>query len=258
MSSVEASGEGGIAVGRDAIQSFLVTGNANQFFFGEYQRLADAYLVPWSVFQRVKLDRFTGRGWLVSRVDDFLSRNDRGVFVLEARAGLGKTAFLAYLVQRGYVHHFVELARGLDGVAPGLISLAAQLVRAWELKPYITQAALPSSAGKPEFLQNLLKLAADQRDQTKPGEKIVLVVDGLDEAGTPANQNVLGLPRALPAGVYLIVSQRPVDVTLFVEGPPDPHFEPLMAEDENNLADMRAFLEKALTWPGIQKALGEG
>ena len=257
MSSVEASGERGIAVGRDAIQSILVTGNANQFFFGEYQRLADAYIHPWSVFDRVNLKRFTGRGWLESRVDDFLTQNDRGLFILEAGAGLGKTAFLAHLArERGYVHHFVELRRGLDGVAPGLMSLAAQLVRAWVLKPYITQATLPASAARPEFFQNLLKAAADQRDQTKPGEKIVLVVDALDEAGTPANQNVLGLPRALPAGVYLIVSQRPVEVTLVVEGPR--HVEPLKAEDENNLADMRAFLEKALTWPGIQKALGEG
>ena len=67
---------------------------------------------------------------------------------------------------------------------------------------------------------------------------------------------MLGLPRILPRGVYLVVSHRPVDVTLFVEGPR--HVEPLKAEDQKNLADMRAFLEKALTWPGILKALGEG
>ena len=101
MSSVEASGERGIAVGRDAIQSILVTGNANQFFFGEYQRLADAYIHPWSVFDRVNLKRFTGRGWLESRVDDFLTQNDRGLFILEAGAGLGKTAFLAHLCGSG-------------------------------------------------------------------------------------------------------------------------------------------------------------
>ncbi|MGZ3416075.1 MAG: hypothetical protein ACXVAT_19855, partial [Isosphaeraceae bacterium] len=41
-----------------------------------------------------------------------------------------------------------------------------------------------------------------------------------------------------------------------MEGPR--HVEPLKAEDQKNLADMRAFLEKALTWPGILKALGEG
>jgi len=257
MSNAEASGERSIAIGRDAIHSIFATGDHTQFFFGDYQRLADAYLHPWPVFERVQLDRFTGRGWLTSRVDDFLTCHDRGVFVLEAEAGLGKTAFLAHLArQRDYIHHFVELARGPDGVAPGLESLAAQLVRAWGLNPYTADAVLPSSAARPEFLQNLLNEAADRRDRTRPGEKIVLVVDALDEAGTPSGQNVLGLPRILPRGVYLVVSHRPVDVTLFVEGPR--HVEPLKAEDQKNLADMRAFLGKALTWPGIQKALGEG
>ena len=257
MSSVEASGERGIAIGRDAIHSIFATGDHNQFFVGDYQRLADAYLHPWPVFERVKLDRFTGRKWIEERVNAFLRENDHGVFVLEAEAGLGKTAFLAHLArERDYIHHFVELARGLDGVAPGLKSLAAQLVRAWVLNSNTAEAVLPGSAARPEFLQNLLKEAADRRDRTRPGEPIVLVVDALDEAGTPSGQNVLGLPRILPRGVYLVVSHRPVDVTLFVEGPR--HVEPLKAEDQKNLADMRAFLEKALTWPGILKALGEG
>ena len=111
----------------------------------------------------------------------------------------------------------------------------------------------PGSAGRPEFLQGLLKEAADRRDQIQPGEPIILVVDALDEAGTPAGQNVLGLPRILPKGVYLVVSQRPVEVALSVEGPRQ--VEPLKAEDAKNLADMRAFLESAVTWPGVRKAL---
>ena len=222
MSSAEASGERGIAIGRDAIHSIFATGDHNQFFVGDYQRLADAYLHPWPVFERVQLDRFTGRGWLASQVDDFLTCHDRGVFVLEAEAGLGKTAFLAHLArERGYIHHFVELARGLDGVAPGLKSLAAQLVRAWVLNPYTAEAVLPGSAARPEFLQNLLKEAADRRDRTRPGEKIVLVVDALDEAGTPApGQNVLRpASHSASKGVYLVVSQRPVEVSLTVEAP---------------------------------------
>ena len=255
MSSVEASGERSIAIGRDAIHSIFATGDHNQFFVGDYQRLAEAYLRPWPVFDRVQLDRFTGRGWLVSQVDDFLTCYDRGVFVLEAEAGLGKTAFLAHLTQqRGYIHHFVELARGLDGVAPGLKSLAAQLVRAWELNPYTAEAVLPGSAARPEFLQNLLKEAADRRDRTKPGEKIVLVVDALDEAGTPApGQNVLGLPRILPEGVYLVVSQRPVEVSLRVEAPRE--VVRIEAQGRDNLADMGEFLEQAAGWPGVKKAL---
>ena len=42
------------------------------------------------------------------------------------------------------------------------------------------------------------KLLKQTADQCQNGEKIVLVVDALDEAGTPPNQNVLGLPKVLP------------------------------------------------------------
>ena len=89
--------------------------------FGDYPELARAYLSPWSVFERVKLDRFRGRRWLDDQLDDFLNRNDCGLFIVEAEAGLGKTAFLAHLANsRGYIHHFVELAPGPDGGARGI------------------------------------------------------------------------------------------------------------------------------------------
>ena len=75
-------------------------------------RLIDAYISPRSVFERLQLDRFVGRTWLVDKVDAFLRDNDRGYFILEANAGLGKTAFLAYLVrERGYIQLFAEQAR---------------------------------------------------------------------------------------------------------------------------------------------------
>ena len=113
-------------IGRDVVRSIIVQGDHNRVFAGDYERLRDAYISPWSVFERVKLDRFVGREWLTERVDAFLRENDRGYFILEAAAGLGKTAFLAHLVkERGYIHLFAEQARGQDGIAPGLRSLAA-------------------------------------------------------------------------------------------------------------------------------------
>ena len=42
-------------------------------------------------------------------------------------------------------------------------------------------------------------------------------------------------------------------MTLSVEGPRQ--VEPLRAEDTKNLGDMRKFLESAVTWPGVRKAL---
>src|SRR5438552_1248656 len=49
---------------------------------------------------------FVGREWLRAKLQKFLAEHDRGYFVLEAEAGLGKSAFLADLVAReAYVHH---------------------------------------------------------------------------------------------------------------------------------------------------------
>lgn len=105
-SGVSAPADGSVVVGRDVINSIINTGDHNQFFIGDYERLRDAYIEPWPVFERVNLSHFVGREWLLAEVDAFLRDHDRGYFILEAEAGLGKTAFLAWLVrQRGYIHH---------------------------------------------------------------------------------------------------------------------------------------------------------
>ena len=59
---VQAQGAGAIAVGGDAINSIFVTGGVDQFFVGQYERLADAYLNPRSLYRSLDLDEFTGRG----------------------------------------------------------------------------------------------------------------------------------------------------------------------------------------------------
>ncbi len=127
--SNQTTGEGNrsVIIGRDVINSIVVT--------DDYERLRDAYIEPWSVFERVRLDYFVGREWLLREVDAFLRDHDRGYFILEAKAGLGKTTFLAWLVcERDYIHHFTELAPGLDGVGRGLKNLAAQVVLAYQQK----------------------------------------------------------------------------------------------------------------------------
>ena len=223
-----------LPVGGDVIRGIIVQGNHNRVFAGGYERLRDAYISPRDVFQHVKLDRFAGRDWLIAKVDDFLRDHDQGYFILEAEAGLGKN--------RDAIHLFAEQARGQEGVAYGLKSLAAQLILTWRLQPYSADDVLPGAAVRPDFLGSLLHEAAQRRDLRRPSERIGLVVDGLDEAGTPPGQNVLGLPRVLPKGVYLLVSHRPIPVALTVEHPK--HRERLKAEDDQNLRDMRDYLER--------------
>lgn len=224
-----------------AIRDLASLGHDLRARLGQAGFVADSYIDPRPVFERLDLDRFTGRLWLTSEVDAFLAENDRGYFLLEADAGLGKTAFLAHLVQeRGWVHHFVELAPGLDGVGPGLRNLASQIALAWRLEPYTSRQFLPAASVRPDFLQGLLFEAAKRRNEVAPDEKIVLVVDALDESAAPQGQNVLGLPRVLPQGVYLVVSQRPMEVVLATEGPRRAFL--LDSAEPRNEEDMRAFL----------------
>jgi hypothetical protein len=135
-SQVVAAETRSVAVGRDVIGT-LITGDRNQVFIGRYERLRDYYLSPWETFARHDPDRFVGRKWLTDQVDEFLSRERCGYFVLEADAGLGKSAFLAELVRtRGYLHHFVRPGPA-SRVDTALRSLAAQLVRVTDSDPYL-------------------------------------------------------------------------------------------------------------------------
>jgi hypothetical protein len=64
------------------------------------------------------LPHFAGRQWLLDVIDEFLRSADRGYFVLEADAGLGKTTFCAWPARsRGYPVHFVRIPGGTDPAA---------------------------------------------------------------------------------------------------------------------------------------------
>ena len=147
----------------------VLTGNSPQIFIGNYQRLSDAYIDPQRVFQRVKLDQFVGRSWLIDEFDKFVAKEKPGYFILEAAAGLGKTTLLAWLSQtRGYVHHFCEMASGLEGVAPALRSINAQLISCYQLADSESASVLPPGAERPDFLLRTLKRASEHRRAGRP------------------------------------------------------------------------------------------
>jgi len=88
-----------------------VTNVYHTYFSDGFATLADYYVPPDAVFQRVRADEFVGRDWLTAKVDAFLNDPARksGVFLLVGEAGVGKTAFLAHLVrERRYLLVFAE------------------------------------------------------------------------------------------------------------------------------------------------------
>jgi hypothetical protein len=147
------------------------------------------------------------------------------------------------------VHHFVELAP--DAVAARR-SLAAQVVWAYELGLQAAAAVPFEAASRPDHLERLLREAAGR---LRPGEQLVVAVDGLDEAVPSGSGNVLGLPRHLPAGVFLVLSRRPLPVRLEIDGPREvARVDPEAAEGQG---DLRRFLARAFREERIAAAGAE-
>jgi hypothetical protein len=209
------------------------------------------HISPDSINNRVELHRFVGRNWLTEKLDAFLRNRANGYFVVEAQSGLGKTSFLAHLVEtRGYIHHFVELQPGTAGILPGLRNLAAQIVRSFGLEEAWIDDLLGGIDTRADFLERLLALASSRH---RPGTTVVLVVDGLDLAGTPDGQNVLGLPRRLPNSFYFVVSQRPVATRLETDTPRE--VVTISPTDDANLRDLAAYVRQRL--PGANSTIDE-
>ncbi|GAA0360172.1 hypothetical protein GCM10009530_06840 [Microbispora corallina] len=252
--TVHAEGAGSIAVGGDAINSIFVTGGVNQFFVGQYERLAEAYLSPRALYRELRLDEYTGRDWLVREIDSFLSSNDRGYLLIEAEAGMGKTAFMAWIArERKYVHHFVRLMPDVNDLGVALRNLSAQLIRAWDLRSMAVGGVLGANASRPDFFTEVLYEAADMRDATRPGEPIVIAVDGLNETAALPFQNPLALPSELPDGVYVLATQRTTHLPLVVNTPR--RVLRIRPDSPENLGDIRAYLHRMVGAPDLAERL---
>ncbi len=217
------------------------------------------YISPDPIYARSRPETLVGREWLTTKLDHFMATHDRGVFVLEGVPGVGKTCYLSHLVkQRGYMHLFVEQVAGGDNLADGLRSIAAQIVQTWELQTWCTDDVVAGMPVRPDFLYRLLLMAAHHRDETHTHTPVVLVIDGLEQAGIFPGQHILGLPTTLPSGVYLIVSYRSgnANVSAFLSTMTSPvEYVQLSLDMPEQTRDIRAFLSQVPTHPHVAKFL---
>jgi hypothetical protein len=246
-----------LEIGGDVKDANIILGDNNQisvskvynhYHTGAFATLNDYYITPDAVFQRVRVDEFVGRDWLTAKVDFFLndSHNKSGIFLLVGEAGVGKTSFMGHLVkERRYLHLFAEQAPGDANLQRALQSLGSQLVTRYQIDPYKDRNTLTQLATFPDFLDKLLRLATNTLSKD---EKIVIICDALDEAGTAPGGNVFGLPNVLPDNVYLILSQRPVSTSL-----PNINTQKvtLEAQGGQNLQDMQEYLKAVTQRPEI-------
>lgn len=97
-------------------------------FVGESERLRDVYFDTSTLVRDLDLARFTGREWLIERIDEFISTHTRGYVLVLAEAGVGKSSLAAHLaLSRSWIHHFT-LLRGGRSPEAARKSLAAQLI----------------------------------------------------------------------------------------------------------------------------------
>ncbi|WP_375769088.1 SIR2 family protein [Archangium gephyra] len=163
--------------------------------------------------ERGRHEELLGREDLMAELDALLLGGpSRGWVLVKGGPGMGKSALLAEWLKRREAaellvspHHF--LRRGVeDWDRPDVVkrNLAAQVER---LFPELVEPdARPESR-----LRELLQRVSDKELKLR-NERLVLVVDGLDEVeGEPDGANPLSrfLPHVLPAGVKVLCASRP-------------------------------------------------
>jgi hypothetical protein len=236
-----------------AQQAVLGSGAQHVSFGVSAVPLVAAIYSPAPVFTAVNLVAFRGRAWLAKEIDDFMGARPCGYAFVAAEAGLGKTAFAAWLVKtRGYLSHFSRHPGGRSERG-ALQSLSAQLITHFGLDDLAPGEMLPEWAHSPAGFASVLDQAA--RQARAAGRRVVMVVDGMDEA-EPADSGLpFGLPSLLPDGVYVIATYR----TGWPPGRPDSPATTLWISknDARNAGDIREFLQAAASEKVLAACLAE-
>ncbi|WP_433261593.1 NACHT domain-containing protein [Actinosynnema sp. CS-041913] len=209
------------------------------------------------------------REWLRDAVRDAFEDLQRqhqvpgGYVFVEGDAGVGKTTFAAWLTawDEDAIPHFVlSTSPETRNGETALRSLAAQIVARYRLGKFLTSKGMLSAAADgPDGLIRVLNAALDPKHNR--GHRIVLVIDGLDQAlpepGDPEHPDgaylPLGLPaEALPAGVYVVATLR--KGTDLQVRPARSRVISLDVADERNLQDQVTHLRAALVKEGAVPA----
>ncbi|MGH3672888.1 MAG: AAA family ATPase, partial [Pseudonocardiaceae bacterium] len=202
-----------------------------------------------SLGSELGLAHFTGRKWLIDLIDAYIRDNPCGYVVVEAEAGVGKSALAVHLARtRSYICHSTLLPEG-ESPERARRNLTAQLIVAEQLQDLAPDA----SAGGPELL-HVLRAAADRRAATSQ-KPLVLIVDGLDEADDAAGHGhdsdtgiPLGLPRPrhVPPGVFIVVTCRVGTPIPALYGPRVARYS-IEVNGPGNIADMGLYVTNAVT-----------
>ncbi|MEZ8220718.1 hypothetical protein GG496_000885, partial [Candidatus Fervidibacteria bacterium JGI MDM2 JNZ-1-D12] len=154
---------------------------------------------------------FIGRRKPLQRLEEFVNGQKKGVAIVYAPAGYGKTILLANWLKGvrskpnfAVAYHFFNRHPDLGGYATSLNNALAHLIgQIWAMTQRDgSPLSLPNDPNERRaVLENML--AHLQLDE---GEKLILVLDGLDEAEPILEYPPI--PFNLPDGVFFVVAGR--------------------------------------------------
>ena len=145
------------------------------------------------IFEKTRL--FCGRDFVFKAIQKFFTTQPKGYFTVVGDAGMGKSAIAAkYVLATKVPCYFNVFAEGRNKPEKFLASIRQQLIKRYSLQ----------NADNAD-LRTLLQKASEELK----GQKLVIVVDALDEVEQEGNSNLLDLPQNLPDAVYFLLTRRP-------------------------------------------------
>lgn len=145
------------------------------------------------IFEKTRL--FCGRDFVFKAIQKFFTTQPKGYFSVIGDAGMGKSAIAAkYVLATEFPCYFNIFAEGRNKPEKFLASIRQQLIKRYSLQ----------NADSAD-LSTLLQKASEELK----GQKLVIVVDALDEVEQEGNSNLLDLPQNIPDGVYFLLTRRP-------------------------------------------------
>ncbi|HUG67764.1 MAG TPA: NACHT domain-containing protein [Pirellulaceae bacterium] len=202
---------------------------------------------------------FVGRAFVFEEMKRFLAGSDHRVLVIQGQPGRGKSAiiqrFLSDELPAG-IEPFVFYFKDQESQAEPqkwVRHLYASLVKRFELpspKPSISEA-------KPEDLVQQLRNRIEEVAEKHPDERLLFVIDGVDEAGFAEKLVWSFLSGTFPNTVQAIATTRPMHSSV---SPNLADRQPPMDLDGpdyriNHLEDARDFVRESM--PGLDPAMRE-
>jgi hypothetical protein len=181
---------------------------------------------------------FCGRKFVFDAVTTFIQNHQSGYFTILGDAGMGKSAIAAkYIVDNpGTICFFNIRTDGTNRPDQFLKSIRQQLINRFNLQNAEND--------------NLSTLLTKASEKLADSEKLVIVIDALDEVDQENNGNLLNLPMYLPDHVYLILTRRPYNsdekrLTLS----PNTKYQELDLREykDNSKDDVKAYILEFLT-----------